>query len=67
MENILMVIFLLGIGTMLFGGIFLAIRVVNLQLHLTQRDAKDYLKLPIALLVIGFIVFAVTVFIAAPN
>jgi len=65
MKNILMVIFLLGMGTMLTGGIFLAIRVANLQLHLVRRDAKDYLKLPIAILVIGFIVFAVTFFIAA--
>ena len=67
MNNILIVICMLGLLTTILGGAFLAIRVANLQLHLTQRDSKDYLKLPSVILVIGFIVWVVTFFIVAPN
>ena len=67
MNNVLMVIFLLGLGTMLTGGIFLAIRLANVLSGEKRGHVKKYLALPIALLVIGFIVFAVTFYIAAPN
>ena len=67
MNNVLAVVCILGLLTAIFGGAFLGIRVANLQLGVKSENFKPYLTLPIAILVIGFIIFVVTFFIASPN
>ena len=66
MNNVLAVVCILGLLTAILGAIFLAIWLAKVHLGEKRGNVKKYLALPpIAIFVIGFVVWVVTFFIAA--
>ena len=65
-TNILMVINLLGLFCAVFGGIFLAVRFINVMQG-NKISNTNYFMLPVLILLIGIIMFTLTIWLFKYN